>query len=248
MGQSLTDETSIPLLSGEEWLEAIEFAKNLVPLPTPFQGFIPPFYRGRTTTLGAETEVGKTVFGLQAFKWVADHELSCAYCTLEMTPADLFERFQHQFESPEECKAWIEEHNVHVSEPYADAHEVERIIRQGFDFVVIDHIHELPFDGHEDLGRKVKRLASLAPATNTSILMLSQMKQPDPEFRRPPTKYDYAWSKSIAEVSSVLLALWKEDDTDERIEMYNLKNRFGSKYDSFPVELDKQTVTLKLAI
>lgn len=241
----LETEASVPLLDGSDWLKSIENPEQGMPIPTLFQPLIPPLVRGRCTVLGADTGEGKTAFGLQAFKHVVDCGHSAAYCTLEMTPPDLFARFQPQFPSEELCKEWIAEHPVYVSESYVDAHEVERIIRMGFDFVVLDHIHELPFEGHEDLGRKVRRLASLAPATNTALLMLSQVKRP--EFGpQVPTKHDFSWTKAIAEVASVAMALYKEDDHSNYIELHTVKNRFGPKKPPLGLELDSQTVTFRM--
>ncbi len=235
------DEASVPLLSATEWINSIENPDQGAPIPTLFQPHIPPLVRGRCTVLGADTGEGKTAFGLQAWRHVLDCGHSAAYITLEMTPPDLFARFHPQFDSEDDCKDWIREREAYVSESYCDAHEVERIIKQGFDFVVLDHIHELPFDGHEDLGRKVRRLASLAPSTNTSLLMLSQMKRP--EFGpQAPTKHDFSWTKAIAEVAAVAMALYKEDDHSNYIELHTVKNRFGPKPPPLGLSLNSRTI------
>ena len=237
-------DDDLALLNAEEWIAELEENTTGEPLPTIFAPFIPPFMRGRTTVLGAETEVGKTAFGLQAWHHMVDMGVPSAYITLEMTPADLFERLKSQFDSPAECKAWIRENEAYVSKPYIDVAEIERIIKQDFDFVVVDHIHELPFESHDELARKVKRIASLAPATNTSILLLSQMKQPD-FLEGIPTKYSYSWTKAIPEVASVLLALYREDDASDEVVCYNLKNRFGAKTDPLSLRLNSSTVTFE---
>lgn len=237
-----TLDTTLPLLNPEEWINSVEHTDQGEPLPTIFPGWIPPFVKGRPTVLGAETEVGKTALALQAFKTVLEGGYTGAYITLEMTPSDLFERFAHQFDGAEECKKWIEYHNAFVSQPYVDAHECEQIIKRGFDFVVLDHLHELPYEGHEDLARKVRRLASLAPATNTALLLLSQVKQPDPFRTGPPTKYDFSQTKAIGEVAAVAFILQMEDKESDYLELHNVKNRFAGKMLPLGLKLNPRTV------
>lgn len=234
-----------PLLTPKEWLQELEDTTVGEPIPTIFSPLIPSLVKGRTAVLGASTEVGKTVFGIQQFVHSVNLGIHSAYVTLEMTPGDLFQRMLPQFDNDEDrLKKWITDNRAYVSKPYIDAHEIEAIIKHGFDQVIIDHIHELPFDGHDELARKVKRLASLAPATNTAILMLSQMKQPD-FFSGAPTKYDYSWSKAIAEVASVAFALHREEEDSDEVTLYNLKNRFGAKTEPLSLRLDSSTVTFQ---
>ena len=241
------DEAELPLLKPEEWVAATENTEAGEELPTPFVGWIPPIVKGRMTVVGAATEVGKTAFGLQAFRGIVDAGYSACYATTEMTPTDLFERLHPQFESEETCKKWINDKKPIVSEPGIDAGEVVRIIREGFDFVVIDHVHDLPFDGHEDLARKVKRIASLAPYTDTAILMLAQVKQPDPMFPREPNKYDFSQTKAIAEAAALAFILHKEDDAEPNVDLYCVKNRFGPKNLPVSLKLNPRTVTFERA-
>ena len=241
-------EHTLPLIDGLTWIDQVENTDQGEPLPTPYSniiGGIPPLVRGRMTVVGANTEVGKTVWGIQCFKYMLDMapDLRACYITTEMTPADIFERLQYQFDSEEEAKSWIRSHDAVVSEPGVDANEVVNIIKHGgFDFVVVDHLHDLPFEGHEDLARKVKRIAAMAPFTNTCILALAQTKQPDPLARALPTKYDYSYSKAIAEAMALGFILWKEDDHDETTELHCVKNRFGPKSDPLTLKLNPRTV------
>jgi hypothetical protein len=243
----MTEETrEAPLLDGERWLEVIENTEMGEEILAPL-GLL-PYTKGTLTTLGAETYVGKTVLGLQAFRFVAENGYRAAYCTLEMSPPLLFRRFWPQFGSEEAAKEWIKEFEAWVSHSYLDYTEVEQIIRSGFDFVVIDHIHELPFDGHEDLARKVRRIAALAPETNTAILMLSQMRKPLGDSISPerPTIYDFSWTKAIPEVSSVCQALWRPDlDYPDQVELVTMKNRYGVLPPDQALRLNKTTITFE---
>lgn len=247
---SVTEQSTLPLIPPSTWIDQVENTDQGEPLPTPFHGGIggiPAIVKGRLTTVGANTEVGKTVFGLQAFKYVGDNsDEPLCYITTEMTPADIFERFQYQFDSAAEAKAWIKEKGAVVSEPGVDANEVVSIIRDGgFGFVVLDHVHDLPFDGHEDLARKVRRIGAMAPFTNTAVLMLAQTKQPDPLSKAPPTKYDFSYTKAIAEVSALAFILHKEDDHGEDVELHCVKNRFGPKSDPVTLKINPRTVTFE---
>jgi hypothetical protein len=167
-----------------------------------------------------------------------------ALVTLEMSPNQVFKRFYPQFGSPEACRDWITEHDATITHSYLDYQEVERVVRDGYDFVIVDHVHELPFEGHEDLSRKVHRLASLAPETSTTILMLAQLKVPNPDFEDPkPHRYSYAWSKAIPEVSSVCQAIWKPNPDMPDYELLTLKNRFGPENGPVKMKLDRETIT-----
>jgi predicted ATP-dependent serine protease len=238
----------LPLISPKGLIEQVENTDQGDPIPTPYStivGGIPTMVKGRMTVVGANTEVGKTVWGIQCFKYVLDinPDLRACYITTEMTPSDIFERLQYQFDTEDDAKAWIRDKDAIVSEPGVDANEVVEIIKHGgFDFVVLDHVHDLPFEGHEDLARKVRRIGAMAPFTNTAILMLAQTKQPDPLARALPTKYDFSYSKAIVEVAAQAFILWKEDDHDETTELHCVKNRFGPKSDPLSLRLNPRTV------
>ena len=240
------DEASTPILNGEEWLHYIDNTESIDEIPAALGNT--PFYKASLTTLGAPTSVGKTAWGLQTFRWLTEQGEDVNYCTLEMSPPQLFKRFSPQFGGMEECREWIKYYDAHITHSYLDYKEVEQVIREGYDFVIIDHIHELPFDGHEDLGRKVHRIASLAPETGTTIIMLSQMKQKDPEFYGPPDLYDYSWTKAIPEVSSVCQAIWKPDPEEQEYQLVTMKNRFAPLDPPLTMQLDKETVTFRPSI
>lgn len=243
-----TEDHTLPLIDASAWIHQVENTDQGDPIPTPYSniiGGIPTMVKGRMTVVGANTEVGKTVWGIQCFKHVLDYnpDLRAAYITTEMTPSDIFERLQYQFESEKEAKQWIRDNDAYISEPGVDANEVVAIIKHGaFDFVVLDHVHDLPFEGHEDLARKVRRIGAMAPFTNTAILMLAQTKQPDPLAKALPTKYDFSYSKAIVEVAAQAFILWKEDDHDETTEMHCVKNRFGPKSAPLSLRLNPRTV------
>ena len=229
------------LLNGDKWLDAIETEAEGDEISAPLG--TTPFRKGTMSVLGAHTKVGKTAWGLQCGKHVADFGHSVAYCTLEMTPKLLFERFAPQFGDVELAKTWIAENNFHVSRAYIDLGEIEEILYRDFDFVVIDHLHELPFDDHRELAKKVKRIAALAPETNTAILALAQLKQPSDFDTGPPGIYSYSDTKVISEVSGLCQAIWRPDEDYPRdVELVTSANRFGAMADAVPLRLNKEKV------
>lgn len=240
--------TDLPyLLTGDSLVEAITDTDAGEVLPNPFDGFIPPLVKGRASVLGGPTGVGKTVLGLQVFRYILDSGYKGAYVTLEMTPHDLFDRFKHQFDSDQECLDWLRETEAGWSQSYIDSYEIEQIIKQDYDLVVVDHVHELPYEDRLSLERKVRRLVSLAPATNTAVFLLAQLRRPDPQFPRPPSKHDFRETGVIEQSAASLLALYQEDEHSDEVEIYTLKNRFGPKNDPFAVTLKRDTITFERA-
>lgn len=242
---------TLPLIPADEWIHQVENTDQGEILPTPFSwgmNPIPANRKGRMTAIGANTGYGKTAIGLQMFKWTLDgmEDGRGCYITTEMTPADIFERFQYQFDDEDQAKRWIKDKGAMISQPGVDAAEVVQIIREGgFDFVVLDHVHDLPFEGHEDLARKVRRIAAMAPYTNTGLLMLGQTKQPDPLSTRPPSRYDFSYTKAIGEVAALAFILHKEQEEDEEIELHCVKNRFGAQSSPLTLRLNPRTVTFE---
>src|SRR6266496_832603 len=149
----------IPLLSPDKWLESVDSHEAGQTLPNPFEGFLPSLVTGRATFLGGPTGGGKTALGLQIWRCVLDGGYRGAYLTLEMTPADLFERFARQFNSEEEARRWIKDHDAQVSESYMNPKEIEQVMKMGFDFVVLDHLHELPYLDRISFEQEISRIA-----------------------------------------------------------------------------------------
>lgn len=240
---TLTGEASAPVLDGAAWIDVVRNSEQGEEIPAP--AGLHSFIRGQATVIGAPTKVGKTILGLQSFRYVVDSGYRAAYCTLEMSPSLLFQRFWPMFGSEEACSSWVEQNDPYVSHSYLDVHEVEQILRLGFDFVVIDHLQELPREGHEEFSRKISRIASLAPETNTAILLLSQMKQPDGFYHGPPRMYDFSGTKSIPEVAAVIQAIWRPDEDSPDVELVTMGHRFQEP--NYPVKLrmDRQTITFE---
>lgn len=241
----MTTPIKLPVLKPEEWITQTEEENNGKELLSPF-GILPPITTGRVVLLGGATETGKTVLGLQWYREILDLGYSGFYGTLEMSPPDLFKRFAPQFDSDEACKEWIRANDAQVSESYISVSEIESIVRNGeYDFVVIDHAHEMPYKDRLDLAEKVMRIYRLAPATDTAILLMAQMRRPDPQFPRPPSKHDFLEWGGFEQMASVAYALYREDEHSMDTELYCLKNRFGPKSEPLSLTLNHRSVTFE---
>jgi replicative DNA helicase len=162
-----------------------------------------------------------------------------------MSPSDLFERYSKQFSSDEECAEWINEFDAEVTQMYIAPREIEAVLQRGYEFVIIDHLHELPYDDRFQLEREVKRLLSMAPAHNVALLALAQLRRPDPQFPREPSMHDWRESGVFEQKASVCLQFYREDESSEEAQIWNTKNRFGQKYPPLDVYLDPQSVTFR---
>lgn len=243
----VADDSSV-LLDGQGWLDNIESDESGEPLPNPFDGFLPAVTRGRATLLGGPPEGGKTALGLQYYRQWVDAGYQGVYITLEMTPADLFERLHPQFESEEVCKEWIKEHNAMVTHSYITVSEIESLIsRGGFEFVILDHLHELPYQDRFQLEREVKRLLGMAPEHNVALLAMAQLRRPDPQFPKPPSKHDFKESGVFEQKAAVCLQIYQEDEGSRESQIWTTKNRFAPKHPPLDVILDEETVTFRRA-
>jgi len=240
-------EVHIPLLEPEAWIEQVESTDNGEPLPNLFDGFMPSLTKGRAMLLGGPPGGGKTALALQLWRHCLEYDKKAAFVTLEMTPADLFERFARQFGSEEECKQWIREHNAVVTESYISAPEIEQIIRsKEYDLVVIDHLHELQYEDRMHLEREVKKLLSMAPANNVALLALAQLRRPDPQFPKEPSMHDFKESGVFEQKGAVLLSIYREDEHSDYAQIWTVKNRFGAKHEPLDVKLNKSRVVFEM--
>lgn len=233
---------AIPILSPEQWVEAAENDEAGEALPNPFDGFLPPLTRGRATILGGPPGGGKTALALQYFRHILDLGHKAIFVSLEMTPNDLFERFSRQFDSPEDAKLWIRATGAEVTESYISAPEIEQILKGDYEFVIIDHLHELQYEDRMQLEREVKRLLAMAPAHNVALLALAQLRRPDPQFPREPSMHDFKESGVFEQKGAVLLSIYREDEHSDYAQIWTVKNRFGAKHEPLDVKLDKSRV------
>jgi replicative DNA helicase len=238
-------EAPIPIL-GPEQLEAEWTSTDSgEPLPNLFDGFLPALTKGRAMLLGGPPGGGKTALALQMYRHILEMGKTGVFVTLEMTPKDLLERFRRQFGSDEEMLTWIKENNAQITESYISAPEIEQIMKQGYDLVVLDHLHELQYEDRMGLEREVKRLLSMAPAHNVALLALAQLRRPDPQFPKEPSMHDFKESGVFEQKGAVLLSIYREDEHSDYASVWTVKNRFGSKHPPLDVKLDKTKVVFE---
>ena len=230
-----------PIIGPAEWFERYSKDESGEPIYHPFGGLIPSIVKGRATLLGGATASGKTALGLQWYREILDNERRGLYVTLEMTPEDLLRRFSSQFNSDDEMKEWLVEREAEVMIAVSVG-EIEKAAHfKDYDLIVVDHAHELEYRDRLELGEKVKRIYRIAPSTNTAILLMAQMRRPDPAYPRPPSKHDFLEWGGFEQMASVALALYQPDEHSLDTEIYTLKNRFGPKPEELAVQLNPKT-------
>jgi len=237
------------LLAGQDWVENVESSESgrALLLPAELTGFVPPLTTGRATLLGGPPEIGKTALALQVFKTLVEAGEPGVFVTLEMTPADLFERFARQFASEEECKEWIRDYEAKVTHSYINPGQIEKIISSGeYSFAILDHLHELNYADRFQLENEVKRILSMAPEHDVALLALAQLRRPG-EFQTAPTLHDWKDSGVFEQKAAVTLQLWKDPSEIEydTVTLYNLKNRMGKKYPPVELYLDEDSVVFR---
>jgi replicative DNA helicase len=195
--------------------------------------------------LGGPPGGGKTALALQKYRSVLEGGKRGIFVTLEMTPKDLLERFARQFVNEEQMFDWIEEFGAEFTESYIAVPEIEEVMKMGYDLVVIDHLHELPYSDRLQLENEVKRLLAMAPAHNVALLALAQLRRPDPQFPKPPSMHDFKESGVFEQKGAVLLAIYREDEHSDYAQIWTVKNRFGAKHEPLDVRLDKSRVVFE---
>lgn len=240
------EDVRLPLLSPSEWLRHVDTDDTGIILPNPFDGFLPPVVTGRFTLIGAPTEGGKTILCMQHFVHCLDRGVSGAFLTTEMNPKDLFERMTYQFAGSEEAREWVLEHEAHISENFISITEIETVMKsRQFDLIVLDHLHDLPYSERIQLEAMVDRLSSLAVSKGFALLAAGQLRRPDPQFYRPPSKHDFKDSGKFEQEAALIFAIEQEDPTINEYNLWTLKNRYGPKPDPLPVRLDPSTLTFR---
>ena len=239
------------ILEGLEWWEDRETsdAGRKLANPPELDGSIPALTVGRATLLGGPPNIGKTALALQWWRTLLEEGETGPFITLEMTPSDLLERFEKQFETPADCKEWLEKYKPKVTRSYIIPEQIERIITsEQYSFAIIDHLHELPYRDRFQLEAEVKKILNMATEHDIALLALAQLKRPE-QFQTEPRLHDWRESGVFEQKASVTLQLWKDpsDLHAEDVTLYNLKHRFEKKWEPVELCLDETAVIFRRA-
>jgi len=199
-------------------------------LPLEFRG-------GRIYSVGAYTSDGKTRFGLQGFRSLAEAGVHVGYFTLEMperglrnilvahrgVPLDLTEHpwrlkrdgdklaLYHQ--ALEEIGGWTADV---VFESGMNADKIIEYTRdREYDVIVVDHLHRFSWGERRDLETQVQKLTNLALDANVCVVMMCQLRRHNTngyggEAFPEPTIADFKETSVIEQESSMCLAIWRK--------------------------------------
>lgn len=194
------------------------------------------FRLGRIYVIGAYTSDGKTRFGLQGFRHLAERGVHIGYFTLEMPEADLRNILVahrgvplHWTEHP-----WLLQQQPELLAQYNEAlgeiatWDADIIFKSGmnadyitevtrdreYDVIVIDHLHRFSWGDRRNLEEQVQKLTNLALDNNVCVVLLCQLRRQmrgkDMEAFPEPTISDFKETSVIEQESSMALSIWRQ--------------------------------------
>jgi replicative DNA helicase len=114
----------------------------------------------------------------------------------------------------------------------------ETTYNREYDFVILDHTHDLEWGDRRALESEIRKLASLARDYNIPVMILAQLRKNergrDAKPYSKPSLQDFRETSQFENASSLCLAIWRERADDGH--RYNpngtshllvLKNRYG---------------------
>lgn len=234
-----------------EWFQ--EKVKNP---PTEERGIKVPFsflrrwQPSRLYVVSGYTADGKTILAAQFAATAASDFAKVGVFTIEMSWQDLTNRIVASFGVPlSECESGriSPEHRASYRKGVAElAHwkidliddealNISKIIAAQtlaqYDFIVIDHLHQMDFVDRRELERNVTAIANLARRFHIPILLLAQIHRGQNDSFPRPTLSSLRETGVIENVAAMVAFVWRHRDenklpTDEA-EFIVAKNRYG---------------------
>lgn len=243
-------KTVVPLRDSVwRWAQKTESPPEEEPgVPAPLG--LPRFRPGRLYVLGGYASDGKSVLAAQCARTVAESGRRVGIVTLEMSEEDLTERMITSFGVPYRqvqtgrveaeyrsaavaAISGLTALDIHlIDDESADATDIWRYQMLGrYDFLVIDHLHQIDWDERRVLERQVRTIWQVARRSHIPILLLSQLSR-QRDFSRP-TLSSFRESGVIEQLAAVAMAIWLERDEKGNVlndaELILLKNRYGRR-------------------
>jgi replicative DNA helicase len=109
---------------------------------------------------------------------------------------------------------------------------VERSALAGADLIILDHVHRVQFSESKSFAENMTRLmvsfTEIAKATNTHIMVLSQVNRESPREGRRARMHDLKGSGGIEENASLIMMLHRDiEETPNEAELHLAKARSG---------------------
>lgn len=189
--------------------------------------------RGQLIVLSGYTNEGKSHFAAQLLDQNRKHGRVCLYDN-EMDPAEQAARRTTRHTgvpygalldgqlSPEQSKKAMEYLNSDLHWPIVDTsgwtvEEVALHLRQHrWDFVVIDILHNFPFEDERQLSASVARLKAAARLAKCCIVLVAHVNRGGIERgkRRRPVRSDLRWSGDIENLADVVCFVYRTQDEE----------------------------------
>lgn len=188
--------------------------------------------RGQLIVLSGYTNEGKSHFAAQLLDLNRKHGRVCLYDN-EMDPAEQAARRVTRSKgvpygqllggdlSPEQRRSVLDHLNGPVHWPLVEiagwsVEEVCLHIRQHrWDLVVVDILHNFPFEDERQIAAAVARLKAAARLANCVIVLVAHVNRGGAQqggFRRRPVRSDLKWSGEIENLADVVCFVYREQD------------------------------------
>lgn len=234
-------------------------------VPTPFSSinrFIYGFRYGSLSLLGARPAIGKTTVAVAMAVDAARKGIKTLFISIEMNKTEIAQKiFSHtsgvHFNkilegytfAPDdwssifsmmgnEQEAWAK--NLSIDEKSETPTDVMRsinwAINEGYNYIIIDHLHELAFDDRrshisltEAMGDFVKRLRNTAQRNNVAVLALCQLnREVEKRSSKIPMASDLGESGTLERVAHNILFLYRAEHHKDEIDVVVAKARGGT--------------------
>lgn len=189
---------------------------------------------GELIIISGPTSAGKTQLTTMIAYNVAAHGDKVLFVTMEMTKAQMTERFMGASDTDlSELKQGIIEYQKESDLEALDiGFLVADAVKDGAKLIVIDHLHY--FSGEADdnqaqaLGRIVKDFKQSAVTYNVPIILICHIRKLQNEGKKP-TANDLRDSSLIGQHADQIIMVWRDNRPDAReaniVEVTNWKNR-----------------------
>ncbi len=217
-------------------------------VPTPFRSlnhFIRGFRYGTVSLLGARPSMGKTTFAINCMVDAVTRGVKTLFISIEMNESEiaqkvishtagipinkiiqssLMDRDDHEAMAQQRidnAKRWGT--HLVVNDSASTPSEVLRTVNwgivEGYQYIIIDHLHELSFDDRranisltEAMGNFVKKLRNVAKRDNVAILALCQLnREVEKRQAKIPMMSDLGETGALERTAYNILFLYRDE-------------------------------------
>lgn len=237
----------------EQMQARMESGNSMLGLPTPWMGLnqcTRGLRPGVLYVIGARPSMGKSILGFQLAAFSALRGVRVGLFSVEMGQTEVIARMvsccaevPHDWieypEHGEDSEIWWErayramgdlsKSNLLIDDTPAIKIEQLRArarrahLQQPLGLAVIDHLHDMAFDGSDEMrfkvGRAVQGAKSLAKELNIPVVLLAQLNRLSATSGKEPTMIDLRESGEIEQKADAIFFLHRDDYYDKNTHM-----------------------------